>query len=360
MELAVNLAYRDAAAIASAAEDLGYAVAVAPEGYRSDAASLLGLVAGRTQRIALLSGVMQIPARAPGMAALTAATLDAMSGGRFRLGLGVSNADVSEGWYGVPFDKPLARAREYVDIVRAALRGGPVRYEGRHFRLPPAGQPAEPLQLLTQPLRGDLPIYLAAVGAKNIQLAGEIADGWIGVFASPEGVEESVRHLRAGAMRIRGTHDSDAALPGESPPRPMPAGFDVMISVPTSVEGDLDRAADPWRAYYAHFIGMGARERNVYCALATRLGFGGEIDKVHGLARSGDRQAAAAALPFGFIDRTALLGPVPRIAARIRDYAEAGATTLNILLSPSLTDAGERIAVLRAVAQALATCAHPR
>ncbi len=180
MRLGVNLFYRWAPEVSREAERLGYGMVLAPEGFRSDAATVLGAVAGATTSIGLASGVFQIPGRAPGMTALTAATLDALSGGRFRLGLGVSNPDVSEGWYGVGFDRPLTRTREYVEVIRMAFRGEPVRYEGETLRL---GGDAE-LVLTTEPLRADLPIYLAAVGPRSLELAGEIADGWIGVFAS--------------------------------------------------------------------------------------------------------------------------------------------------------------------------------
>ena len=187
MKLAVNLVATDAVALAVRAEKLGYELVLAPEGYRSDAVSVLGLVAGRTERIALGSCVMQIPARPPATAAMTAATLDALSDGRFRLGLGVSNPDVSEGWYGVPFDGPLGRTREYVEIVRAALKGAPVTYVGSHFQLPSGTRASAPLHLYTERLRPTMPIYLAAVGPQNLRLAGRIADGWLGSVALRDG-----------------------------------------------------------------------------------------------------------------------------------------------------------------------------
>ncbi len=337
MKLAVNLVYQDAGLLARTAEELGYAVALAPEGYRSEAASLLGLVAGCTERIGLASGVMQIPARTPGLAALTAATLDAVSGGRFRLGLGVSNAEVSDGWYGVPFDEPLRRTREYVEIVRAALRGEPVRYAGRHFRLPRDGAGSAPLHLLTTPLRADLPIWLAAVGPRNLRLAGEIADGWIGVFTSPELAADAIGHLRSGRERAGRTM----------------AGFETLPCLPTAVSDDVTDAVDLVRGQYAYLLGIGDPERNVYVALARRLGFVGEVEKVHDLVRAGDRAGAAAAVPEGFIRETALVGSVDRVAARMREYASAGVTTLGIMVSAAATDTAGRVALLHRAAEAL-------
>lgn len=336
MKLGVNLIYRGAAKLASAAEELGFDVAFAPEGYRSDAASVLGLVAGRTSRIGLASGVMQIPARTPGLAALTAATLDSLSGGRFRLGLGVSNPDVSDGWYGVPFDQPLGRTREYVEIVRSALCGTPVTYSGKHYRLPSAGAEAAPLHVITEQSGAGVPIYLGAVGPRNLRLAGEIADGWIGVFATPAHIAESVRHLAEGRA-LRG-----AGL----------AGFEVIPCLATAVGEDVDRCVDALRAHYAHLMSIGAPERNFYCRLAGELGWPREAAEVSRLAGAGDRVGAAATVPGGFVDRTSLVGPVGRIADRMAEYAAAGVTTLSLMISAVDTDLPGRVAILEQVATA--------
>ncbi|MFI9364420.1 LLM class flavin-dependent oxidoreductase [Kitasatospora sp. NPDC053057] len=337
MRLAANLVYQGAGELAACAEGLGYASVLAPEGYRSDAPSVLGLVAGRTHRVGLISGVMQIPARPPGLAALTAATLDALSDGRFRLGLGVSNPDVSEGWYGVPFDHPLERTREYVEIVRRALAGGPVTYRGEHFRLPSAGRDGAPLHLLTQPLPPRLPVYLAAVGPRNLRLAGEIADGWIGVFTSPEAVAKAVAELRAGRER------AGADL----------AGFDVLPSLPTSVAEDLPTAVDALRAHYVYLLGIGDPAHNFYLGMAREMGFEHEVKLFQERLAAGDRTGAGAALPLDFIDRTSLCGPVPRLADRLRAYAEAGVTTLGVMVSAAATSLDGRLRILRAAAEAL-------
>lgn len=330
MKLGVNLTYQGAAELAVAAERLGYDVALAPEGYRSDAASILGLVAGRTERIGLASGVMQIPARTPALAALTAATLNSVSNGRFRLGLGVSNPDVSDGWYGVPFAQPLARTREYVDIVRLALTGEPVRYEGQYYRLPTSGAGGAPLHVITEPASTTVPVYLGAVGPKNLRLAGEIADGWIGVFSAPEQVEESISHIRQG-RDLAGRDMVD---------------FDAMPCLATSIGEDIDESIDRLRAQYAYLMGIGSTERNFYCALAGRLGYTHEAADVSGRAHAGDREGAARAVPRDFIDQTSLVGPVDRIADRMRAYADAGATTLSIMISAVSTDLDGRLAIL--------------
>jgi F420-dependent oxidoreductase-like protein len=334
MRLGVFLNRETAVPVAETAESLGYAIALAPEGFKSDAVSVLGAVAARTRRIALGSGVMQIPARTPVMTALTAATLDGLSGQRFRLGLGVSNPDVSYGWYGVPYDRPLERTREYVRVVRAALRGEQVRHAGRHYRLPPDGD-TEPAQLRAAAIRADIPVYLAAVGPASLELAGEIADGWIGVFSSPSRVQESLRYVRKGRER--------AGLDL--------AGFEVLPSVPIAVGDDPHEAADAVRGYFANFIGLGSRGRSVYHALVTRMGFGPAADEVRARLRVGDRIGAAAAVPFELIDRTSLLGSAERIARRLSQYAQAGVTTLG--LTPLAVGAQPQIEALRVAAHAL-------
>jgi F420-dependent oxidoreductase-like protein len=324
----VFLAQDSGVEVAAEAERLGYAFALAPEGFKQDAPSLLGAVAARTSRIGLASGVMQLPARTPVLAALTAATLNALSGGRFALGLGLSNPDVSLGWYGVPFDRPLTRTREYVDVVRLALSGKPVRYDGRYHRL--GVEEAAVLRGVS-----GVPIYLAAVGPASLELTGEIADGWIGVFTSPERLAESLRRVAKG--RARAGKDL--------------AGFEVLPSVPISVGDDPDRAAVAVRRYFARFIGLGSRDRSVYHRLVTELGYGAAADGIRAHQRAGDHAAAERAVPFGLMDATSLLGTAERIAPRLAAYAQAGVTTLG--LTPLATTAEEQIAALRVAARAL-------
>ncbi len=333
MKLGLNLIHDGAVPLARAAEALGYDVVLAPEGNRSDAPTVLGAVAGGTHRIGLLSGVMQIPARTPAMTALTAATLDEMSGGRFRLGLGVSNPDIALGWYGQPFDHPLARTREYVEIARAALRREPVRYFGTHYRLPPReDQPAAPLLLPTVPVRSDLPVYLAAGGPQNLALTGEIADGWIGVFTSPAQVAAAAATI----ARARGDLTD----------------FDVLTCVGASIADDPRTAADALRAHVAHLLSLGTPERNFYCRVAAEMGFAEQLAAVHERRAAGDPAGAAAAVPFDFIDATALLGPVRRVAGRLTEYAEAGCGTLSVMVSAAGTSLAGRLRIVHDVARA--------
>ena len=342
MRLGVNLGYwgagndADNLELAMEADRLGYAVAWAAEAYGSDAATVLTWVAAHTQRIDVGSAIFQIPGRTPALTAMTAATLDTLSGGRFRLGLGVSGPQVSEGWHGVRFDKPLGRTREYVAIVRSALRRETVRFHGEHWTLPLPGGPGKALKITVHPVREDIPIYLAAVGPRNLELCGEIADGWLAVFFSPQHAAESLGHVRAGR-----------ATAGQ----PMD-GFDVSVTVPVVVGADVAACADPIRAYAALYLGgMGSRDKNFYNHLARRMGFGDAAAKVQDLYLDRRPRDAAAAVPLEFIDQTSLIGAPPRIAERLQAHAAAGVTTVNI--SPAADALPERIAALRTVSEAL-------
>ncbi|GAA2525765.1 LLM class F420-dependent oxidoreductase [Pilimelia columellifera] len=347
MRLGLNLGYltpgvspEDQLIWARAAEHLGFDVLWVAEAYGSDAPTILAWIAGQTTRIGLGSAVMQIPARSPAATAMTAATLDTLSGGRFRLGLGVSGPQVSEGWHGVRFAHPLGRTREYVDIVRMALGRHEVAYAGRHHQLPLPDGPGKALRLALRPARHDLPVYLAAVGPRNLELAGEIADGWLGVFVAADALAEPLAAIARG--RARGGR---AEIP-----------FDVVASVPVSVGDDPSPAgiaacADAVRPYTALYVGgMGSRDRNFYNDLAGRLGYPDAAAVVQDLYLAGRPRDAAAAVPLELIDRTALLGPVDRIAAGMRAYADAGVTTLAVTLSTMDQAAG--VSTLESVAQA--------
>ena len=342
VRLGLNLGYwgmgndADNLALALAAETLGYSVVWAAEAYGSDAVTVLAYLAAQTTSIDLGSGIMQIPARTPAMTAMTAATLDSLSHGRFRLGLGVSGPQVSEGWHGVRFDKPLARTREYVNIVQLALSRERVHYEGQTYVLPLPDGPGKALTLTVHPVRDRIPIYLAAVGPRNLELAGEIADGWLGVFFAPEAAAEQLGHIDTGLHRS-GRDRRD---------------FDVVINLPLVVGDDWLTCADPVRPYAALYVGgMGSRESNFYHAQATRMGFGAAADAVQDLYLARDYERAAAAVPAEFIDATSLLGPVPRIAERLAVLAESGVTTVSV--SPQGRSLPERIDELRAAAEAL-------
>ncbi|MEU4381376.1 LLM class F420-dependent oxidoreductase [Micromonospora echinofusca] len=343
MRLGLSLGYQtawstpaDHLAFAQEADRLGYAVVWAAEAYGSDSPSMLAWMAGQTERIDLGSAVMQIPARTPAMTAMTAATIDALSGGRFRLGLGVSGPQVSEGWHGVRFAKPLARTREFVDIVKLAVARKSVAYDGEFYTLPLPDGPGKALKLGFHPPREHIPIYLAAVGPKNLELAGEIADGWLAVFYAPEFAEEQLASVRAGRAKA-----------GKEL-----AGFDVVPSVPVVVGDDIATCAELVRWYAALYVGgMGSRQQNFYNQLATRMGYGDAAREVQDLYLAKRQRDAAAAVPMEFIDRTSLLGPKERIAERMREYAAAGVTTLSVSLFAADRDSG--LHTLRTVAEAL-------
>jgi F420-dependent oxidoreductase-like protein len=322
--------------LAREADHLGYAVVWVAEAYGTDAPTALAWLAAQTERIDIGAAVLQIPARSPAMTAMTAATLDALSGGRFRLGLGVSGPRVSEGWHGVRFDHPLARTREYVAIVQQALARQRVRYEGEHYRLPLPDGPGTPLMLAAHPPRAHIPLYLAAMGPRNLQLAGEIADGWLAIFFSAAAAAEQLGQVRVGAERAG---------------RDM-AAFDVAAAMPVIVGDDLPACAAPARAHAALYIGgMGTREQNFYHALAVRLGFGAAADEVQDRYLARDYSAAAAAVPFEFVDATSLLGPADRIAQRMAEVTAAGVTTLSLMpMGETLED---RLDALRLCADAL-------
>ena len=341
MKLGINLGYwgagndADNLVLAQEADRLGYAVVWAAEAYGSDAATILTWIAAHTEHIDVGSAIFQIPARTPAMTAMTAATLDTLSGGRFRLGLGVSGPQVSEGWHGVRFDKPLARTREYVAIVRDALARKTVRASGEFFTLPLPDGPGKALKLTVHPVRESIPVYLAAVGPKNLELAGEIADGWLAIFFSPAFAAEALAHVAAGRAKVGLTLD----------------GFDVVPTVPVVVGSDLEACAASVRPYAALYIGgMGSREKNFYNQLAVRMGYEEAAGQVQDAFLDREYAKAAAAVPFDFIDQTSLLGPKERIADGIAAYAAAGVTTLTV--SSQATSLEERMAMLRTVVEA--------
>ncbi|HEV2885539.1 MAG TPA: LLM class F420-dependent oxidoreductase [Jatrophihabitans sp.] len=342
MQLALNLGYqvgRGAAAnhlvLAREAERLGFASVWIAEAYGSDAPAALGWLAGRTSTIGLGSAIMQIPARTPAMTAMTAATLDVLSEGRFRLGLGVSGPQVSEGWHGVRFSRPLARTREYVEVVRLALSRERVVHDGEHYPLPLPDGPGKALHLSLHPVRDDLPIYLAAVGPKNLELTGEIADGWLATFFAPDYAAEQLAVIEAGRIRAG---------------RKL-AGFEVVPTVPVAIGDDVESCAKAVRPYAALYVGgMGSRQQNFYNELAIRMGYRAEAREVQELYLSGRKLAAAAAVPLRLIDDTSLLGPPHRVSERLRDFAAAGVTTLAVGLLDRNVEAGLR--TLRLLAQA--------
>jgi len=321
MKLGVNLGYWGAGndsehlAVAQEADSLGYAVVWAAEAYGSDAATVLSWIAAHTTRIDVGSAIFQIPGRTPANCAMTAATLDTLSGGRFRLGLGVSGPAVSEGWHGVRFDRPLVRTREYVDIVRMSLAREPVSYSGEYFTLPLPDGPGKALTLTVHPVRPHIPIYLAAIGPKNLELTGEIADGWLAIFFSPEHSQASLESIRIGRERAGKTM----------------VDFDVVPTVPVVFGADVKECAEYVRPYTALYVGgMGSRDKNFYNQLMVRMGFEDAAAEIQERYLAKDYSGAANAVPMDFLDATALLGPPERVQARLGAYAEAGVTTLTV------------------------------
>jgi F420-dependent oxidoreductase-like protein len=342
MRLGVNLGYwgagndADNLQLAREADRIGYSVVWAAEAYGSDAATVLTWIAAQTTQIDVGSAVFQIPGRTPANTAMTAATLDSLSGGRFRLGLGVSGPQVSEGWHGVRFTKPLQRTREYVSIVRMALARQRVTFDGEFFTLPLPDGPGKALTLTVHPVREHIPLYLAAIGPKNLELAGEIADGWLAIFFSPEQAADSMAHIAAGRER--------AGLTIE--------GFDVVPSVPVAFGDDIEQCANTIRPYASLYIGgMGSKEMNFYNQLASRMGFEAEADDIQAKYMSKDYRGAAGAVPLGFIDQTSLIGPRERVRDRLAAYAEAGVTTLTV--TPSAQSLDERLAALVTMSEIL-------
>jgi F420-dependent oxidoreductase-like protein len=325
MRLALNLNYSGASVALDMdkvleAERLGYASVWTAEAYGSDAVTPAAWIAARTSRIHVGTGIMQIPARTPAMTAMTAMTLDALSGGRFRLGLGVSGPQVVEGWHGQPFGKPLTKTREYVHVVRAILRREkPVEFRGEYYQIPYAGPDAtglgKPLKSILHG-RATLPIYLAAVGPKNVALAAEIADGWIPVFFS----------ARRGAM-FREWLDEGFKRGGRSR-----ESFDVMPMVPVVIGADAAACRAVVKPRIALYVGgMGARGRNFYNDIARRYGYEGAAKTIQDLYLGGKKAEAEAAVPDELVDEVALCGPRERIRERLAEWKTSGVTTLMIV-----------------------------
>jgi F420-dependent oxidoreductase-like protein len=313
-------------ALAQEAERLGYESAWAAEAWGTDAVTVLSWLAATTSTLKVGSAIMQIPGRSPANTAMTAATLDLLSGGRFLLGLGTSGPQVVEGWHGEPWGKPLAKTREYVEIVRKALRRETLEHHGSQYEIPYAGDGAtglgKPLKLMLRPLRADIPIYLAAISPKAVGLAFEIGDGWIPLFFSPE--------------RARDVF----ALNGRAPD-----GFDIAATAPALATDDVQAGRDSLKPYYALYIGgMGARGKNFYNSLFARYGYEDEAREIQDLFLDGKPRDAAAKVPDAFIDDVALIGSREQIADRLAAWRESGATSLLV----SARDAN----TLRTVAEA--------
>jgi F420-dependent oxidoreductase-like protein len=333
MKLSTQLMYsgnpREAADQVVALERAGLDTIWVPEAYGFDSPTLMGYLAAKTETVEIGSAILNVYSRTPGALAQTAAGLDNVSGGRAILGLGASGPQVIEGWHGLPYDKPLGRTREVVDIVRAALRRETLRYDGRVFTLPlPADQGlglGKPLKMLTKPERSSIPIYIAALGQKNVEGTAEYADGWLPFLFAPEKAHD----VWGGALAA-----GRAKRPEGLGPLEVVAGG--MVSVGDDVKGMLDLA----RPIVALYIGgMGARGKNFYNELACQYGYEAEAKQIQDLYLGGNKRDAEALVPLELLEMVNLVGPESYVKERIDAFREAGVTNLQI--TPVPADGGD-------------------
>jgi F420-dependent oxidoreductase-like protein len=331
----LGLAAAEQLELAREAERLGYHSIWTAEAYGSDAVTVLAWLAAQTERIRLGSAILQMPGRSPAMTAMTAATLDQLSGGRVLLGIGPSGPQVAEGWHGQRFGRQLQRTREYVDVVRMALRRERLVYRGETLELPLPDGPGKALKLTIAPVQERIPIYIAAIGPKNTTLTAEIADGWIPTLFSPEHVAEFRPLLEEGFARA----GANKSL----------ADFDIAPTVNVSVTDDVAAGRDAMRPYLALYVGgMGSRKKNFYNELVQRYGFADAAREVQDLYLEGRKQEAAAALPAELIDAVSLCGPPDVVRARLQMFRDAGVGTL--MVSPMAWSFDARREQLRQVA----------
>jgi F420-dependent oxidoreductase-like protein len=341
MKLGVHIGYwglglsaDDQREIVQEAERLGYDSVWTAEAYGSDAATILGWLAGLTSTIKLGSAIFQMPARSPAMTAMTAATIDQLSGGRMLLGLGSSGPQVAEGWHGQRFGRQIQRTREYVAVVRKALARQRLEFEGETLRLPLPDGPGKALKLTIGPVQEQVPIYLAAIGPNNTKLAGEIADGWIPTLFSPEHVAEFRPLLQEGAARGGRSLEH----------------FDIAPTVQVCISDDLESARNQMRPFLALYVGgMGSREKNFYNALVRRYGFEDEAREVQDLYLEGRRDDAMARLSDELIDTVSLVGTPAHVRDRLAVYRDAGVGTLGVV--PLAFDKQQRLHQLRQIAE---------
>jgi len=322
-------------------ERAGLQIVFVPEAYSFDAVSQLGFIAARTTTVEIASGILPIYSRTPTLTAMTAAGLDFVSGGRFTLGLGTSGPQVIEGWHGVPYDAPVGRTRELVDICRMVWRRERLDYHGRHYTFPlPADQGTglgKPLKLINHPVRERIPIVIAALGPKNVALAAEVAEGWQPIFYFPE---------KAGL-----TWDAPLGA-GRAKRDPQLPPLDVIAAAPLAIGDDVAHLRDVTRPVFALYIGgMGARDKNFYYDLACRYGYEEEAKQIQDAYLSGRKDEAAALVPAELVEKTSLIGPLGYIKERLAVYRDTGVTTLNVTsLAPTHERRVKDIETLRTLA----------
>jgi len=343
LKLGVNLGYwgvgpagEDALEVVLAAERLGFESVWVAESYGSDVVSVLAWLAGQTKTINLGAAIMQVPARPPAAAAMAGATIDKLSGGRFLFGFGPSGPQVSEGWYGVPYAKPWGRTREYIEVVREIIaREGPLEHHGAHYDLPLAGAESKALKLNFHPLRGEIPVFVGAIGRKSVEMTAEIADGWIPIFFSVDHFRQTwEEHLEAGFAKGGRTR----------------ADLEVSPSLQCAIDGDLEAARNMVKAGLLLYLGgMGSRKTNFYVDLAHRFGFGEVADEVQRRFQAGDRGGAFEALPDEIVHATSLVGTEAEVAERVGRFAAAGVDRL--IVSPAHLEPNQRLHTLELLAK---------
>jgi F420-dependent oxidoreductase-like protein len=318
-------------------EKAGLDIVFVPEAYSFDAVSALGYVAAKTEHLQLASGIMQLYTRTPTLTAMTAAGLDYVSNGRFNLGIGVSGPQVIEGWHGVPYDAPVARTRETIEICRAVWRRERLVYDGKHYQIPlPSGQGTglgKPLKIINHPVRDRIPIFVAAVGPKNTEMAAQLAEGWQPIFYFPEKAAGIW-----GASLAAGLAKRDPAL-GE---------LDVIAQASLAIGDDVADLLDFGRPVMALYVGgMGARGQNFYTKLASDYGFPDEAIAIQDAYLDGRKDEAAALVPRALLEGISLVGTRSQVADRIAAYREAGVTTLNV--QPIAKTHAERVALIEQI-----------
>ncbi|OBG75011.1 MULTISPECIES: LLM class F420-dependent oxidoreductase [unclassified Mycobacterium] len=334
--LGINYAggFKDVAAEVADLEHAGLDIVFVPEAYSFDAVSALGYLAASTERVGLASGILQLYTRTPTLTAMTAAGLDYVSDGRFTLGLGASGPQVIEGFHGVPYDAPIGRTREVIDICRQVWRRETVKHEGTHYTIPlPAGQGTglgKPLKLINKPVRERIPVLVAALGPKNVELAAEIAEGWQPIFFLPEKA-----HDVWGQALADGRAKRDPAL-GE---------LDVFAGPVLAIGENVEPLREFVKPHLALYIGgMGAKGKNFYHALATKYGYGPQADRIQELYLAGDKEGAAKVVPDELVRDVNLIGSREFVRERLAAFREAGVTTLNV--SPIAETSAERVKLI--------------
>lgn len=326
--------FREVADEVAELEAAGVDLVAVPEAYSFDAVSQLGFLAARTSRMTLMSGILQLYTRTPTLTAMTAAGLDYVSDGRFELGIGASGPQVVEGFHGVPYDAPVGRIRELIEVCRQVWRREPVVHEGRHYRIPlPEGQGTglgKPLKLINHPVRERIPITVAALGPKSVEQTAEIADGWLPMFFHPE---------RAASVW------GDALAAGTAKRHDELAPLDVFASPALAITDRPEAVLPLVKPQLALYVGgMGARGKNFYNDLIASYGFQSEAALVQDLYLAGRRDEAIAAVPDDLVRALSLIGPASYVAERVEAFREAGVTTLAV--TPLARDSAERVALM--------------